>query len=583
MLPSERVGTRVDDGGRAGLTVPRFVLCAAAVVFIVLGWTLSDAVGTWHEELSVHPTRGYEVLEAQPGGGVSVVRTCGDGRALVTAETRPRWSLCALGFAMPIMVESYFTGIFYWPMALAWPIHQGDAFRLRKLWLLLGVVDLILAFVLVSRLRDPSAAAVVVSVIAVSSPFVYIHTLLVHYEVLPWTFSMAAMIALGPVPMSTAPRRVLTAVALVGLGTLANVKMLLLVAPFGAMMLLRHRAWLSAHSVRTRLLAVLTFATTTAPAWVFAIVDPSHGLGEQVGRRVATFVRHLDPRLLPAEIVNQLSFGADVGMFLSNDSVAHPAVLVPGALASAWAVWHLVRWLRRRDADPVAVLCGATLVSYLLVSMLLYEQTPSANYSPLDVVFGLTMGGAIVAAGRVASARTGWTGGRRRDVPAALIAALFMAAMCAYHVWRMERLRATTLPINIIAQHELARHLRDGPGTPVVSTTYAQAGVIESLGRGRVHAIQAHALVDACLDPAARAAPDGCLEQVFTRTLDAVPRDASFLVPTRASVVDEPGVEGIVPAMRAVATARRRHLRKVAGFAGPDGVELFALYRFDAD
>lgn len=566
--------------------LPRLLLVVGVVVFLVVGWFQTNSLGTWHEELSVYPSVGYRVLASNPHDrALSWPARCGDahGRRLIWSQSRPRLSLCLDGLSMPIMVESYFSGVFYWPTALAWPLHHGDAFRLRKLVLLTGVLGLLLAYLLVTRLRDEGTAAVVVLVTAVSSPFVYLNSLLVPYEVLPWMFLTVALLLLGPLPLTTNRRRVVLAGLAIGLGVLANVKMVLLVAPLAALVLFRRREWLRALGRRTIGYAGLAAAAACAPMWVFAFVDPQHGFGQQLGWRMATLVKHANPLLVPREVVNELTFGADVGAYLTGHGVTHAALLLPGALATAWAVWHLGRWLIGRAADPLGVLTGAILTSYVFVSLLLYRQTPAANYSPLNTVFGMTLGGALAAAGRKLAASLR---GKRAWRPGLLSLGLALPVMlCSTSVlfWRMKVARAMSMSINAVAERRLQdyllHHVRDNP--VIVSTTYNLAGVVESLSRGRLRAIQAHVVLHRCLyRRAGNRNVDSCLEKQFRRILAVTGwKGVDVLAPVGKSMIDEPDSARIIPALERVAAANGFDATEIAHFDSATGAHILTLRR----
>src|SRR5690606_23099921 len=113
--------------------------------------------------------------------------------------------------------------------------------------------------------------------------------------------------------------RVVGAGVAIGVGLLANLKMILLVAPLAALVLLRRRDWLRAVGPRGIAAGAMAVAAVTAPFFILVAQDPREGGFEaQLRQRAAAFVAHLDPRLLPAEILNQLTFGADVGSYLSG-------------------------------------------------------------------------------------------------------------------------------------------------------------------------------------------------------------------------------------------------------------------------
>src|SRR5690606_8617085 len=108
-----------------------------------------------------------------------------------------------------------------------------------KLSVVLGIVSLCLTFWLVSLFGSRALAGWSVGLMAASSAFVYPHTLIVHYEVLPWLFIATALLLLfaGGERTGSLPRaklstgRIAGAAFLTGLAVLSNVKALFIIAP----------------------------------------------------------------------------------------------------------------------------------------------------------------------------------------------------------------------------------------------------------------------------------------------------------------------------------------------------------------
>lgn len=558
-------------------TPPRLVLLAAIGLHVLLAWQLADAAGTWSEELSVHASRGYRVLAIdRESAQARVATTCAEGERWVWSESRPRLSLCAGGVALPVMIDSYLGGVVHWPLASLWPLHHGNAFVLRKIGFVLGVIDLLALYLLAARLRD-ERTAVVSTTMAVSSPFLFTHSLLVHYEVLPWLLTCLAILLIDPIAPRSTAGRVIAAAALVAAAILANIKTLFLLAPMVLLVLARRRAWLRRIRWPAWVGSGAAVVLVTSPIVLFAALDPLGGFGAQVSRRASTLVSRLEPRHLPGEIVNLLTHGTDIGAYLTSPGGhAHPALLVPAGLALVWACAQLVRWLRGREADRLGVLGAVLLSTYLLVAWLLYDQQPPANYGPLYAVFGMTFGAALAALFRALEARASQLVSRSAMI---LVSTAIVATGAGLAVVRANSAGGLTLSINGPAQRALAASIarRVPDGATVVTTTYNLAGVVESLAGDRVSALQAHvALRDCYYEDADRS---GCFARALSAVLDVTGDDCFVITIATETPIDEPHVVDLGPALAQIASARGLSATRVDQSTNANGVVIYELYR----
>jgi hypothetical protein len=246
---------------------------------------------------------------------------------------------------------------------------------------------------------------------------------------------------------------------------------------------------------------VLTIAAACAPLWIFASIDPSSGLTDQLGR-VAIIARKARLDAVVSEAKNLLTFGSDVGFYLEQVGGKAGTVFVTGLVAVAPPIAYVVvaalsRLVRRPIGSALAATCGLVLSAYFCVSLFLYDQFPSANYAPMHCVFGAAYAAFCVDAGRAIA-----TWSKRAKIAAAVTGSLAAALACVLvlaTVHRGDPARYMVTSINAEAERRAARYLLDHPSSgEIVTTTYNLAGVVDALGEGRLHPIQAHVLLERC-------------------------------------------------------------------------------------
>lgn len=573
----------------------RPALVLALVAFVAQGLWLTQTTPSWHEEVSVHASEGYRIALERDDGTIAMETSCTqpDAPLLVRSATRPVLAVCVAGHTLPVMVSSYISGIPYWPLALLWPLHHGEVFALRLLGLIFGLWALAVCHRLAARFADERSGDLAVLALASMTQFTVAHSMLVYYDVIGLSLvGTAVLVAAGPRrdgrPAPPSARRLALAGALVGLATLANIKTVLILAP---LVLLAARGWRSLPRIPLRsvaaalLAAALPIGALVASAWT----DPSRGMSQQLSYRLHIFVSHLDAVRFGNEVLNLFVFWSDI-RFYGDLVVGAPAhvnwlgvAVAAGCLA--YCTVALVGVLRRGRGAWLAAACGALLWAYVAVSVLLYDQQPAANYTPIHGVFGLTTGlalGALVAA---------LPRGRK------LAYGLSAAAIGAFALASASRLPETPnipLSINAMAERALARHLRAHPESAgmLATTTYNLHGMIEALGAADQRPTAMHLVLSRCdqlagdrgraSDGAAREATIACLAERWDRVLaDPARVPLRAIVPVERAVIDEAWATAAEPALARAAAARGLSMRIEGRFATPDGVEALRLLRVE--
>jgi hypothetical protein len=375
-----------------------------------------------------------------------------------------------------------------------------------------------------------------------SSPNVVLNSLLVAYEVLPWYLLLVAALVLGPDPRGASERRIKVCAAFVGLAVLANVKAVFVVAPLLVLAAWRERALLRQWGGKMLAEAGLIAIAASSPLWMTALADPGGGFGNQVGVRLATVVRKLDLRTLPGELLGHITFGADVAVLLTGDTAVSWLWLVLVGSAILWSWVHAVRWVMGRDANGVGVICGVLSFVFVWVSQLLYDQHPSANYSPLFFVYPMAIGGMLTAG--IERASRLFDRGETRVAPALVVASV---ALTVANVGVL-RARAVELgdmqwPINHEAQAQFSAYL-DGrdPDVPLLTSTYNLSGVPEALSPATRGVFDVHMSLHACqMGEPTEAAAIACLRGRIAETMALVDAEVvEVVVPIGSAVIDPP-------------------------------------------
>lgn len=537
-------------------------LLLACASFVAFGLWGAHVLPAGHEEISTFPGRSTRVIvEQERSRELTFERHCAEENAplFVRSEARPTLSLCARGLSLPVLIASYASGVPYWHALLSWPLHGGDAFGMRRWNLLAGLLSLLLLYRLVRRLSDETTAAVAVLVLAVSSPFVVLHSLLLQYESMPWLLTIAALLlALGPVgSRGGTPPRLVLAGAVAGLAIVANVKACFLLAPVP---LIAWRSGALRHLPR-RLLLEIAGATAlgTTPLLVANWVHGGGGLGEQTSRRTQLLLRGTSIDDVVGELINMVRFASDTGSYgiakwqpLGALGVLAAALSALGAL---YVVVVLLRFLRTGEAsDATAAYCATIVLGFVVVSLTLYDQRPAANYAPVHAVFATMVALGVVASGRfLARSRYAALSSVRRN--ALVLGAVGMSLLGAVTALRLDAGDALPLSTNARAERALVDYLVRHPerGATLYTTTYNLAGVIDSLGRGELATVRLDRVVHCGDDDAQAEACVAARWRTFFEMPGALP--ARIVVPAVESFVDEPDAMSLAPALRDAAQA----------------------------
>ncbi len=530
----------------------RWLLAASMLLFVLAGSRLAFELPVWHEIVSALPANASRV----PGEA-----GCLDGKSLILSAVRPHWSLCVHGQSLPIMVTPYASGIATWPLALLHPLHRGNLFALRAIWLVIAALSLLLTYRLIARLHDRSTAGLACFMVAASAPFLVINSLLLPFETLPCTLMVAALslwvTIADPEPRSS---HLYAGALLAGLSVAANVKALFLLVPVVAV------AWRS--GVRPRGIGraraaamALLFVVPLLPMLVFSFIDPQRGLLEQITRRSGYLVENLTLSRLHSESLLLFNFAADTGSILdlAQGARVHLSVLhIVYALPILYCVIvGAARLLGRSWGSPLAAATGAIVLALFFASLLLYRQYPGGNYAPLHDVLGLA-----VAAGVIDLSRRRW-------LAAPVI--VLLAALSVTTTLRHDFRRSVAFSINAQALAVAADHLEKNPDPPnVITTTYNLTGVVAALADGRVSETRAYRLLADCERSSDL---DACMDASWRKLLAHPP--VRVLVPASTAPIDKPVAitERLIPSLvRAGAILEQQ-------FATADGLPVLALYR----
>jgi hypothetical protein len=523
-------------------------LLLASVVFLGIGWWASARLPVGLEEIATFPARAPHVL-VEGNAGLAMEPSCTDPAppAFVRSEARPRLSVCAGGLSLPVLIMPYAAGVPYWHALLAWPLHRGNAFWMRRWDLLAGVLSLWLVHRLVGRFASASAASVAVLLVAISSPFVVLHSMLLQYESTPWILTVAALLLLvGREGAGLSSSRLGIAAVLSGLAIVANVKATFYIGPI---VLVAWRAGVLGRIGRRAIWAVLLVALTASVLVLGDALHGGRGLEVQVTARLSLLARGTTATDVAEEALNLLRFATDTATYATARWERIPVAGVAAAAIVAAGALHAIgssgRFLATRRGSPLAATCGLLLVLYLVLSLKIYDQRPAANYAPVYVIFGISAALAIAAAAARIASRASRPAAER---PIALVlAAACMVPLGFNTVARLEAAEALPLSINPGAEREIAAYLLDHPrpGETIYSSTYNFAGVLDSLGGGAISTVR--------LDRVLRCQrPDSpsCLGQRWRDVLSTPGTlPARIVLPSVETLTDEPDAMLLKPAL----------------------------------
>jgi hypothetical protein len=587
---------------------PPLALLAAALVFVALAWFMQARVFAFAEELMLHTAPRVEAVSTTqpPSGPLAFDPACHDvapPAAVVSPERRPNLSLCLGGRRYPLIVASYMSGWLYWPLALLAPLHHDSILRLRAFSIALGLVDLLLTWLVVRRLRGDRFAGAAAIAVAVTPVFSVTHTALVHFETLPWTFLMAATLALldaralgkaeaAETRVPTA--RLLLAAFFLGLAVAANLKAIFAIFP-AAFVALRLGATVRRIRPAQWLGATIAGLVPLAPSIWFAAAHPEMFLkGDKSGGMASTLAKNL---LRPAHLAetarDMLAFWSSFGAYFDPSGSARwnaPAMLLAG-FAFVVVVVIGARALRRGRGCPVTAATGAILVAHLLMLALLVETYP-ANFTPCHTAFGLAVACAAWQLYRL-PALARW---KLPPIPA--LAALTIALALPFALANAQtatQLLAIPAPFNLHAERALIAHLdgvdpKDG-GLHTVSTEDLMTGVVESLSEGRVRVAQAQDYLAQCQrryrGKGSHEAMRTCLAVRFRRVIEGLRSDKPlrFVLPADiAALRNEAGEatgELLATALAAAARDLGRKTETEGRFATSAGVTAIVVVRVD--
>jgi hypothetical protein len=244
------------------------------------------------------------------------------------------------------------------------------------------------------------------------------------------------------------------------------------------------------------------------------------------------------------------------------------------------------RLLGRRLGSTLASSCGAVILSYFLVSVLLYRQYPGGNYAPLHDVLGVAMAAGTVDLARAARRVLDHRGlGGPRATALAATGVLLLGAGSLWNVLRRGDPAAhVAVSFNAVAERDAAAYLRAAPDgdLTILTTTYNLAGVFEALGHGRLRVVQAHEHLERCAG--AGGAVDECLVGRWTWILGhgrALP--LRVIVPIAVAAVDHPAevIARLAPTLAAASARLGLAVRLERRFATAAGAPVLAVYRVD--
>ena len=581
-------------------------LILALAIFLAMGLWMQARVFAFAEELMLHTTPRVAALSPeQPASGpLRWEPSCGDSpapAAVLSPHRRPTHSLCSGGRRYPLIVASYMAGYFYWPFAALAPFHHDDLRSLRRITSVFGLLDITLTFLVLRRLGARTLAPLAAIAIAVSPCFLVTHSALVHFETLPWTFLMAAVLALSgcralsPTPPdgteARAPTsRLLLGALFLGLSLASNLKAIFAIGPalFVALRLgvrlrpIKPSQWMG---------IVAAGALPLAPSLWFALSHPSMFLaGDKSGDMGSALRQNLvHPERLLGTLGDMLMFWSNLGRYMDPRGVAPLDVLAYAIAAAAFLFVFIdgARTLRRRRGCPITAATAAIVVAHLLMLFLLVQSYP-INFTPLHAAFGLR---AALAAHRLSA----WLAPERPRL-ALLSTSLAVIPFVVASIRSGQALYAIPAPFNLFAEERLVEHLRAvDPGDGeihTVSTENLMTGVIVSMSRGQLHVAEAQDYLIGCRnrrrDDPSLVTGAACYEARYRRILEGLPSEGAlrFVLPADIEVLRDRSRRGAAAAMREGLLSAARALGKratvEATFGTAAGIPAIVVVRVDS-
>jgi hypothetical protein len=585
---------------RAALRMTRLAICVLGLATLITTglwrWYASTA-STWHEEIAAYPADAHEILvpaqrdRDEPAWDLGCAAP--DAPLFATSSGRPRLSLCIGGRSYPLMVTAYFTGYLYWPSSLFALWHHDDVLRLRVLSLLTALASLLLTALLVRQLAGLRVSLAGAVLTATCSPFIISHSVLMHYETLPWACVCAALLGLarcpwllpaasGSVPGSRAG--LFAAAGFSGLAVAVNIKAVFLLVPLAV-----YSRWIGIrwHRVRRRDWAIASAVALVPvlPMVLFALLDPGRGFSGQVSQRMDLMISLTLERIV-REPLNVATFWSDLGFYAASISGDQAERNWLGIALALLALVHCVVAFatvrsKASSADGARLVAGgagALFLGYMVLSIVLYS-TQRANYAALHTVFAFAMATMLVRLGD----RLRRTAGRLDRAVVPLLVGIVAVALGFNIVRRGSPGETTSLPINTVAQLDMVRYLIEhrGRGEPVYTTTYNLAGMPDSLSGGALRTKQAHRYLLGCTwrDPAQQ---EACMTRRWRALLEEQPERPVWVVaPAKFTRIEEPDAARLRPTLEAAAVEIGASVVRAATFAAGRGVDVLHVYRVD--
>lgn len=554
----------------------------------------------WSEEMIVHSMPAAQVLqpELDQAGVPQLEPSCLGPSApwIVRSASRPTLNLCAGGRAWSILIAPYFSGYFYWPFALLAPLHHDNAFALRGLGMILGVISILVTYAAVRRLAGAAAAAMTALATAVMPCFLLVHATLEHFETLPWIWMMGALLfflrcpGLAPSARSPAPgaideredlptRRLVLGALLLGFALAANAKSVVIIAGLAALAL---RLGVPLRRIRREQWAFMGLALLVPLIPMIALsFAPANGYTDKSSGWQRTLAAHLlDPSWLLSSLRGLVLLGADVAYYFADFVDAPRLHLAAVGILAASVLFVLLDTARtaiRGRGCPVTAACGVCLIAFTLMVALLYDHFPS-NFTPLHTVYAASVG---MSASRLARALAAKLQASWPVVPVAAAAVLPFAWSSVDMIRSMAGVHVHT---NADAERALSSYLgeREGERVPVLTADVMMAGVLDSLSNGALRTLRAHELFSVCEPRKRNPTAPACIEDRWRKLLPfAVKGSARFVAPADWSSWKSEHLS-YVPGLERAAQELGYHVTLEQTFATRGGVPALTLYRIDA-
>jgi len=578
----------------------RLGLVAALLLFAGLGLWQSRTFMVWSEEMIVHSMPAAQVLQPEPDkdGVPQLEPSCSGPNApwIVHSASRPTLNLCLGGRAWSMMIAPYFSGYFYWPFAWLAPLHHDNAFTLRGLGMILGVISILVTYAAVRRLAGESAAAMTALVTAVMPCFLLVHATLEHFETLPWIWMMGALLfflgcpGLAPGKRPASPdggderedlptRRLVLGGLFLGFALAANLKTIVVLAALTALAL---RLGVPIRRIRKEQWALLGLALLAPLAPMIALsFAPANGYTDKSSDWYRTLLSHLlEPKWVLTSVRGLVLLGSDVAYYFADFLDAprlHVASAGIVAAAIVFVIGDTVRTLIRGRGCLVTAACGVCLLAYALMVALLYNHFPS-NFTPLHTVYAASVGMSATRLARALVAKT------KASWPVVLVAAAAVLPLAWSSAGMIRSMADIRVHTNADAERALSDYLgaRAGEQIPVFTADVMLGGVLDSLSNGSLRTLRAHLFFSVCEPRKRNPKAPACVEDRWRKLLPfAVKGSTRFVAPTDWSSWGSEHIS-YIPGLDHAAQELGYHVWLERTFETRRGVTVLSLYRIDA-